>query len=87
MFKADFSNTVVVPFNFLNLELHEECSRTLGMGWNLPEPAELGSSSRSGHNRGVAVLVEADAIGGGEAAAKTDAIREKLISTRLGSSS
>ena len=28
-------------FNLLNLELHEECSRTLGIGWNLPEQLGL----------------------------------------------
>ena len=43
--------------NLLNLELCKECSRTLGMAWNLPE--KLAGSS--GRNWGAAV--KADAIG------------------------
>ena len=46
-------------FNLLNLELRGERSRTLGMGWNLPEQVRL--QALSGCNRGAAV--EADAIG------------------------
>ena len=46
-------------FNLLNLELRGEHSRTLGMGWNLPEQVRL--QALSGCNRGAAV--EADAIG------------------------
>ena len=50
---------------FLNLELREECSRTLG--WNPAGAAsgcmQLGSSSRSGCNRGAAAAAEAGAIG------------------------
>ena len=38
--------------NLLNLELCEECSRTLG--WKLGLQADAGSSSRSGRNRGAA---------------------------------
>ena len=41
----------------LNLELREECSRTLGPGMQ----SATGSSSQSGRNRGAAV--EADAFG------------------------
>ena len=47
-------------FNLLNLELCEECLRTLGIDWNLPEQL-VGSSSRSRRSRGAAV--EAGAIG------------------------
>ena len=59
--------------NLLNLELYEECLRTLGMGWKFPEQL-VGSSSRSGCNRGAAV--EADAIG-----------EQQLKRTKSGSSS
>ena len=50
-------------FNLLNLKLREECSRTLGMGWNSwgYKRTQSGSSSRSGCNRGAAA--EADPIG------------------------
>ena len=60
-------------FDLLNLELHEECSRTLGpgMGWNLPE--QLG--------------LQADVCNQG-AVVEADAIRElQLKQTQLGSSS
>ena len=59
-------------FNILNLELHEECLRTLGVGWNNwgYKRTQLGSS-KSGSSmqlkhRGTAAdrgAVEADTIG------------------------
>ena len=63
-------NLRTVYFNLLNPELCEECSRTLGMGWN-----SWGSSSRSGRNRGA---VEADAITE-HAATEADAIGEQQL--------
>ena len=56
----DYSDTRPSYFNLLNLELHKECLRTLGMGWNLPEQVSR-LQALSGCNRGAAV--EADAIG------------------------
>ena len=68
----------------LNLELREECSRTLGpgMGWN--PRMQSGSRSRSGRNRASSsssgrnrgAAVEADAIGR-RAAAEVGAIGEQ----------
>ena len=78
-------------FNVLNLELCKERSRTLGMGWNLPEQVRLqadaigeqqskrtqsGSCSWSGRNRGAAV--EAD-LCNRRAAAEADAIGEQQL--------
>ena len=78
--------------SYLNLELHEECSRTLGMGWNRPEQlgvqadaigekqlkrTQSGSNSRSGRNRGTAA--EVDVSGERRAAAGADAIGEQQL--------
>ena len=54
---------VCVKWDVRVLEVREECSRTLGMGWNSSgyKQMQSGNSSRSRHNREVAV--EADAIG------------------------
>ena len=70
----------------LNLELREECSRTLdpGMGWNPASGTcmQSGSSSRSGR-----AAVEADRRNQG-AAVEADAIREQQLKrTQSGSSS
>ena len=72
----------------LNLELREECSRTLGpgMGWN---PVQSGSNSRSGRNRASSsssgrnrgAAAEADAIGR-RAAAEAGAIGEQQLDAR-----
>ena len=78
----------------LNLELREECSRTLGPGMQSGSSSrsgrnracsiqfkrtQPGSSSSSGHNRGAAV--EADAIGR-RAAAEAGAIGEQQLDAR-----
>ena len=63
----------------LNLELREECSRTLG--WNPAGAAsgcmQSGSSSQSGRNRGAAA--EPDASGEHAAAAEVGAIGEQQL--------
>ena len=78
----------------LNLELREECSRTLdpGMGWNSASGGcmQSGSSSRSGR-----AAVEADAIGeqqlkrtrSGEAAEADASSEQQLKRAQSGSSS
>ena len=67
----------------LNLELREECSRTLGPGMQSGSSSRSGrnraSSSSSGRNRGAAV--EADAIGR-RAAAEAGAIGEQQLDAR-----
>ena len=66
----------------LNLELREECSRTLGPGMQSGSSSRSGrnraSSSSSGRNRGAAV--EADAIG--RRAAEAGAIGEQQLDAR-----
>ena len=49
-------------FNLLNVELCEECSRTLGMDWKAAVNVDaIGKQQPSGHNQGTAA--EADPIG------------------------
>ena len=63
----------LIYLHVLNLELREECSRTLGPGM------QSGSSSPSGRNRGAAV--EADAIGR-RAAVEAGAIGEQQLDAK-----
>ena len=73
----------------LNLELCEECSRTLGPGHELESSMQSGSSSRSGRNRASSsssgrnrgAAVEADVIGR-RAAAEAGAIGEQQLDVR-----
>ena len=73
----------LIYLHVLNLELREECSRTLGPGMQSGSSSRSGrnraSSSSSGCNRGAAV--EADAIGQ-RAAAEAGAIGEQQLDAR-----